>query len=317
MLPIPVYVARRVSRHLLDLVLYRRGMQLVNGGALIARLLKSASDLGVELWVSSPAKRLLANKGVVQGAVIGTPNGDVTIRARRATILASGGFPNDIDRRREMFPRTPTGKEHWSLAPESTSGDGLRLGEAVGGQVDRSLASPVAWALVSLVPHRDESVGHFPHIIDRAKPGSLEFWRTDVASSMRLTAITTTWRRWCGPSRKVRKWRPGLSALMLPSVAIHWVLPSRRRAACALPALRLPQERAYDRGVGARLRRRSCRPQAYDRRIQSGRPEWRGPLSSAAARRPITAMEAIPIRSPIPASRRSSTALLRSQGSAR
>jgi succinate dehydrogenase/fumarate reductase flavoprotein subunit len=171
MLPIPVYVTRRVSRHLLDLVLYRRGMQLVNGGALIARLLKSASDLGVELWVSSPAKRLLANKGVVQGAVIGTPNGDVTIRARRATILASGGVPNDIDRQREMFPRTPTGKEHWSLAPESTSGDGLRLGEAVGGQVDRSLASSVAWALVSLVPHRDESVGHFSHIIDRAKPG--------------------------------------------------------------------------------------------------------------------------------------------------
>src|SRR6266478_1044459 len=166
-----VYVAWRVSRHLLDLVLYRRGMQLVNGGALIARLLKSASDLGVELWVSTPAKQLLANKGVVQGAVVGTPNGDVTIRVRRATILASGGFPNDIARRRELFPRTPTGKEHWSLAPESTSGDGLRLGEAVGGHVDRSLASPVAWAPVSLVPHRDGSVGHFPHIIDRAKPG--------------------------------------------------------------------------------------------------------------------------------------------------
>jgi succinate dehydrogenase/fumarate reductase flavoprotein subunit len=47
----------------------------------------------------------------------------------------------------------------------------LRLGEAVGGRVDRSLASPVAWAPVSLVPHRDGSVGHFPHIIDRTKPG--------------------------------------------------------------------------------------------------------------------------------------------------
>jgi succinate dehydrogenase/fumarate reductase flavoprotein subunit len=31
--------------------------------------------------------------------------------------------------------------------------------------------SPVAWAPVSLVPHRDGSIGHFPHIIDRAKPG--------------------------------------------------------------------------------------------------------------------------------------------------
>jgi succinate dehydrogenase/fumarate reductase flavoprotein subunit len=33
------------------------------------------------------------------------------------------------------------------------------------------LASPVAWAPVSRVAHSDGSIGHFPHIIDRAKPG--------------------------------------------------------------------------------------------------------------------------------------------------
>jgi succinate dehydrogenase/fumarate reductase flavoprotein subunit len=151
--------------------LYRRGMQLVNGLALIARLLKSAAELGVELWVSAPAKQLVIGDGAVQGAVVGTPGGDVRIRARRGTVLASGGFPNDVARRREMFPRTPTGREHWSLAPESIVGDGLRLGEAAGGHVDWGLASPVAWAPVSLVPRRDGTVGHFPHIIDRGKPG--------------------------------------------------------------------------------------------------------------------------------------------------
>jgi hypothetical protein len=37
--------------------------------------------------------------------------------------------------------------------------------------VATDLKSPVAWAPVSQVPHRDGSVGHFPHIIERGKPG--------------------------------------------------------------------------------------------------------------------------------------------------
>jgi hypothetical protein len=37
--------------------------------------------------------------------------------------------------------------------------------------VNTDVASPVAWAPVSQVPHSDGSVGHFPHIIERGKPG--------------------------------------------------------------------------------------------------------------------------------------------------
>ncbi|HEY8334726.1 MAG TPA: FAD-binding protein, partial [Tardiphaga sp.] len=48
---------------------------------------------------------------------------------------------------------------------------GLRLGEAVGAVVDTTLAAPGAWVPVSLVPYGDGSVGHFPHIIERGKPG--------------------------------------------------------------------------------------------------------------------------------------------------
>ena len=43
---------------MLDLITYRRGMQLVNGPALIARLVKSADEVGVRLWVDSPATAL-------------------------------------------------------------------------------------------------------------------------------------------------------------------------------------------------------------------------------------------------------------------
>ncbi|WP_431025109.1 FAD-dependent oxidoreductase [Halomonas sp. H5] len=165
------HVAKRFTRHLYDLARYGRAMQLVNGVALTGRLAKSADDLGVELRVASPATRLIREGERVTGVVVETPDGEVTLTARRGVVLAAGGFPWDVARRRELFPRTPSGQEHWPLPPPSASGDGLLLGESVGGVVATDLYSPVAWAPVSLVPKGDGRVGHFPHIIDRAKPG--------------------------------------------------------------------------------------------------------------------------------------------------
>ena len=163
-----IHVARRVSRHLIDLALYRRGMQLRNGLALVGRLLRSAADLGVDLRTSSPAVRLLQESSAVCGAVLRTPEGEVEVRARRGVVLAAGGFPHDHERLRALFPAN---QEHWTLAVPSATGDGLRLAEAVGGQVDTALAAPGAWCPVSLVPFPDGSVGRFPHIIERNKPG--------------------------------------------------------------------------------------------------------------------------------------------------
>ncbi|SEI50950.1 Succinate dehydrogenase/fumarate reductase, flavoprotein subunit [Azotobacter beijerinckii] len=166
-----VYAGRRFGRHLIDLARHGRAMQLVNGVALVARLAKSAEDLGVQLIESAPARRLLLENGAVRGAVVETAKGEVSIRASKAVVLAAGGFPNDLERRKALFPRTPTGREHLALPPLGASGDGLRLGESAGGQVATDLVSPVAWAPVSLVRHKDGSTGHFPHIIERSKPG--------------------------------------------------------------------------------------------------------------------------------------------------
>ncbi|HVH21344.1 MAG TPA: FAD-dependent oxidoreductase [Pseudonocardia sp.] len=165
------HAAWRVAFHVFDLVTARRGMQLVNGPALIARLVKSADERGVRLSVSSRAIRLTTDGAAVTGAVLATPDGEVTVRARRGVLLAAGGFPNDVQRRRELFPRTPTGAEHWTLAPPETTGDGVGLGESVGGRFDTALASPAAWCAVSLVPYRRGRVGVYPHIVDRGKPG--------------------------------------------------------------------------------------------------------------------------------------------------
>jgi succinate dehydrogenase/fumarate reductase flavoprotein subunit len=160
----------RVGLHVTDLIASRRGMQLVNGPALVARLVKSADDLGVMLWVRSPVTRLLTSHGAVKGAIVSTPDGDTTVYARRGVLLAAGGFPHDVERRRKLFPRN-TGTKHWTLAPTEATGDGLQLGESVGGYLETRLASPAAWCPVSLVPYRSGSIGTYPHIVDRGKPG--------------------------------------------------------------------------------------------------------------------------------------------------
>lgn len=166
-----LYTARRIARHLLDLLRFGRGMHLVNGNALVARLLKSADDLGVRIMPATPAQALLTEGSRVAGARV-TRNGvPLDIRARRGVALASGGFPHDTARKAAMFPHAPTGREHWSAAPEGNTGDGIRLGESAGGHMRTDLSDAGAWAPVSLVPHRDGSVGRFPHLIERAKPG--------------------------------------------------------------------------------------------------------------------------------------------------
>ena len=168
------HAAWRFSFHLLDLLTYRRNMQLVNGTALTGRLMKSADNLGVDIRVSTPATALLTDDlGRVAGAVVRSPQGELRINARRGVVLASGGFPNDIERRKELFPKTPTGREHWTLAPSESTGDGISLAQSVGARFTAAVRSPAAWCPVSLVPYRNGRIGVFPHIMDRAKPGSI------------------------------------------------------------------------------------------------------------------------------------------------
>lgn len=166
------HAARRIVRHIADMAVARKSMQLVNGTALVARLLLSADQLGVDIRTASPARRLITDdSGRVTGAQIDGPRGRVLVHAAKGVVLATGGFPRNVEMRRKYFPRTPTGREHWTLAPDSTTGDGIALAESVGGRLDTDLACPVAYCPVSLVPYRNGATGVFPHIIDRGKPG--------------------------------------------------------------------------------------------------------------------------------------------------
>jgi len=172
-----VYVAKRLSRHLMDVLRYGRGMTLTNGNALAGRLAKSALDLKIPMWLSSPVRELTIENGAVTGAIVSREGRDVRVRARQGVVLACGGFPHDVERRRKMFPHAPTGSEHFSPGPTGNTGDGLRLAESAGGRVEDRLPNAAAWVPVSLTTRKDGTNGVMPHFIDRAKPGVIAVMR--------------------------------------------------------------------------------------------------------------------------------------------
>ena len=92
-------------------------------------------------------------------------------------MLACGGFPHDVARRKALFPHAPTGNEHYSPGPAGNTGDGLRLAEAAGGRVEDTLPNAAAWVPVSITTRKDGSKGVMPHFIDRAKPGVIAVTR--------------------------------------------------------------------------------------------------------------------------------------------
>ena len=65
-----LYVAKRLSKHAIDVMRHGRGMTLTNGNALAGRLAKSAFDLNIPLWLSSPVRELIVEDGAVRGAIV-------------------------------------------------------------------------------------------------------------------------------------------------------------------------------------------------------------------------------------------------------
>ena len=87
----------------------------------------------VPLWLSAPAKELIVKRTERLGVRSSEKDGKSNwVNAKRAVVLACGGFPHDIARRKELFPHAPTGQEHYSPGPTGNTGDGLRLARRSG-----------------------------------------------------------------------------------------------------------------------------------------------------------------------------------------
>jgi succinate dehydrogenase/fumarate reductase flavoprotein subunit len=166
-----LFVAKRFGKHFLDVISHGRGMTLTNGNALAGRLAKAAMALNIPVWLDSPVKQLIMEGERVVGVKVQHEGQLVEVRAHDGVVLACGGFPHDIERRKAMFPHSPTGVEHYTPSPTANTGDGLRLAESVGGWVDATIPNAAAWCPTSRVPRKDGTEGVMPHFIDRAKPG--------------------------------------------------------------------------------------------------------------------------------------------------
>ncbi|WP_127104621.1 FAD-dependent oxidoreductase [Pararhodobacter zhoushanensis] len=173
------YVAKLFFKFLRDMAFHGRPMRLMNGNALAGRLAKSAFDKNIPIWTHAPVRALLRDDaGNVIGARVERRDGPVEIIARKGVVLAAGGFPQDMLRRKELMPHAPTGYEHVSPAPPGNTGDGLRLGESVGAVVDTTLPHAAAWVPISRPVKADGTLGTFPHFVDRSKPGVIAVTRS-------------------------------------------------------------------------------------------------------------------------------------------
>ena len=156
--------ARLVLRHATDRLRYRRGTRLVMGNALVGRLYYSLRARKVPIAFDARLVQLVRENDRVDGAVVDIGSARHTIRARRAVILATGGFAPSEKLRAEFMGELPVAH---SNAFAGASGDGFQAARAAGAAVDDDHTSPAFYFPSSL--HKDTV---YPHILlDRAKPG--------------------------------------------------------------------------------------------------------------------------------------------------
>ena len=172
------YVAKLIVRRALDQLIYGRTIRLTNGAALAGRLVKSALDAGISLWLSSPVIELISESGRVSGAILGTASGKVTVRARRGVVLACGGFSHDAELRLRYFPSAQTTHRYWPATAPGAIGNGIRLGQSVGAAVNANVSNAAAWSPMSLVPKSGSEPGVMPLFYGRGVPGVIAVMRS-------------------------------------------------------------------------------------------------------------------------------------------
>jgi len=124
---------KRHMPRLLPRLLWRKMTgAFTRGRALTIGLLKGCLDQGVTIWPSSQANKLITRDGRVTGLEVSRDGKTFEIQAPKGVILASGGFEWNPEMMAEHFP----GPVEWTASPPTNTGDGQRMAEAVGAQLD-------------------------------------------------------------------------------------------------------------------------------------------------------------------------------------
>lgn len=166
------HVAKLLFKYGMQRLGSRRGTTLYLGNALVARLLKSAIDLGVTIRTGTTVKRLEAD-AFGRISLLETSGASAVprrVHARRGVVLATGGISHDDQLRRGFVP-----EDAGALTATVSGGKapcGARLATAVGGQLSAPTGDGAFWVPASRFKRDDGSQGVYPHTVtDRAKPG--------------------------------------------------------------------------------------------------------------------------------------------------
>jgi 3-oxosteroid 1-dehydrogenase len=107
-----------------------RDRRMTLGNALLGRLKLSLNRAGGELWLDAPLGELLVEDGRVTGALLERAGAQVRVRARRAVVLATGGFERSAALRVKYLPKSH--EPRWSGSQENNVGEGLLAAMRIG-----------------------------------------------------------------------------------------------------------------------------------------------------------------------------------------
>lgn len=166
-----LYALRLLARHARDRLSYKRGTRLVLGQALAGRLAETVIELGIPVHLETALVSLVHDGDAVQGVRVAHQGEERIISARGGVVLATGGFPQNIRKRRGIMPHVSAGAPHYSMSPEASTGDAIDAALGVGAALVETNSNAAFWAPVSLLSG-DGCARPFPHLfLDRAKPG--------------------------------------------------------------------------------------------------------------------------------------------------
>ena len=140
--------------------------RLATGCAGVARLRASMLDRDIPLWLNTPMTKLVDQEGRVTGVEVMREGKPLRIQARKAVILAAGGFEHNQALREKYLPK-PT-DHRWSAGALDNTGDALLEGQRLGAKTHR--LDEAWWCNTISVPGED-----IPRlsVMERSYPGSI------------------------------------------------------------------------------------------------------------------------------------------------
>lgn len=140
--------------------------RLATGCAGVARLRASMLDRDIPLWLDTPMTKLVDEDGKIVGVEVKRKGTPLRIQARKAVVLAAGGFEHNQEMREKYLPQ-PT-DHRWSAGTMDNTGDAINEGLRIGAKMHR--LDEAWWCNTISVPGED-----IPRlsIMEKSYPGSI------------------------------------------------------------------------------------------------------------------------------------------------